>query len=203
MLVVAILIAAVALPALLSALWSGLHVLIFLGRPATTLSELGQLGDFFGGHTAALVGSLTLLAVLFFSYHSGKQQQQFFERQSEDTQRLAQRQYFLDGLNVIAQWDLKSPGCDQTMRLLDYYARVALDATDEELLLLLNTVITAEVRRNLEGKKGTFKSTNYPFACEALERIGPLRERDGRAQRERRRNDPNPSTPGVPAALRR
>ncbi|KRG40682.1 hypothetical protein ARC20_12730 [Stenotrophomonas panacihumi] len=79
------------------------------------------------------------------------------------------------------------------MRLLDYYSRLALRSDDEELLLLLNTVVTAQLRKNLEGKNGSFKSTNYAFACEAIERIRPLRERDGRAQRARLKKLLDPS----------
>jgi predicted SprT family Zn-dependent metalloprotease len=97
------------------------------------------------------------------------------------------RNFFLEGVNQITQWDIASPGCDQCMRLLDYYGRVALQADDRELLLILNTVITAKIRQNLQGQNGSYKQTNYPYACEALEQIKPLREADGRAQTERKR----------------
>ena len=147
------------------------------------LAELGQLGDFFGGHTSAFAGSLSLVVVLFFTFHQAKQQRAFFLSQQADTSRTADRQFFLEGINLITQWDIKSPGCDQCMRLLDYYGRHALLSEDRELLLLLNTVITAKIRENLEGKNGSFKVTNYPYACEAIERIRPLREADARAQR--------------------
>lgn len=147
------------------------------------LSQLGQLGDFLGGHTSAFAGSLSLVVVLFFTFHQAKQQQAFFLSQKSDTSRTAERQYFLDGINLITQWDIKSPGCDQCMRLLDYYSRLALRSEDRELLLLLNTVITAKIRENLEGKNGSFKVTNYPYASEAIEKIRPLREADARAQK--------------------
>ena len=147
------------------------------------LTELGQFGDFFGGHTSAFAGSLSLVVVLFFTFHQTKQQRVFFLSQQADTSRTADRQFFLEGINLITQWDIKSPGCDQCMRLLDYYGRLALLSEDRELLLLLNTVITAKIRENLEGKNGRFKVTNYPYACEAIERIRPLREADARAQK--------------------
>ena len=67
------------------------------------------------------------------------------------------------------------------MRLLDYYGRLAMQTDDRELLLLLNTVMTAQIRQNLEGKNGNFKVTNYPYACEAIKKIRPLREADARA----------------------
>lgn len=168
-----------------SALWSGVQSLTLLGSVPKDLESLGQLGDFFGGHTSAFAGSLTLLAVLFFSYHTAKQQYHFFEHQTEQNSRTTERQFFLGGIDLITQWDIKSPGCDQAMRLLDYYSRLALQANDEELLLIINTVITAELRKNVEGKNGKTKSTNYPFALEAIERIRPIRERDSRAQRAR------------------
>lgn len=170
---------------LLSAFWAGCHTLSFLGTPPETLSELGQLGDFFGGHASASIGSLTLLAVLFFSYHTSRQQQLFVEKQMTQTKTDAERQFFLDGINLVTQWDIESSGCDQAMRLLDYYSRLALKNNDEELLLLINTVMTANIRKNMEGKNGSFKSKNYPFVCEAIERIRPIRERDGRAQSSR------------------
>lgn len=153
-----------------------------------SLGELGQLGDFFGGHTSAFAGSLSLVVVLFFTFHQAKQQRGFFLTQQTDTLRTANRQFFLEGINLITQWDIKSQGCDQCMRLLDYYSRVALLSSDRELLLLLNTVITAKIRENLEGRNGNYKVTNYPYACEAIERIRPLREADARAQKAAKLN---------------
>lgn len=147
------------------------------------LSQLGQFGDFFGGHTSAFAGSLSLIVVLFFTFHQAKQQRIFFLSQQADTSKAADRQFFLEGINLITQWDIKAPGCDQCMRLLDYYGRLALISEDRELLLLLNTVITAKIRANLEGKNGSFKVTNYPYASEAIEKIRPLREADARAQK--------------------
>jgi hypothetical protein len=155
-----------------------------IGLPsALNLGELGQLGDFFGGHTSAFAGSLSLVVVLFFTFHQAKQQRIFFLSQQEETSLTTNRQYFLEGINLITQWDIKSPGCDQCMRLLDYYSRVALQSKDREILLLLNTVITAQIRQNLEGKNGSFKVTNYSYACEMIEKIRPLREADARAQK--------------------
>ncbi|MDZ4252606.1 MAG: hypothetical protein U1A72_08530 [Sulfuritalea sp.] len=151
--------------------------------PVLTLGELGQLGDFFGGHTAAFAGSLSLVVVLFFTFHQARQQRVFFLTQQAATSRTADRQFFLEGINLITQWDIKSPGCDQCMRLLDYYSRLALMSEDRELLLLLNTVITAKIRQNLEGKNGSFRVTNYPYACTAIEKIRPLREADAKAQK--------------------
>ncbi|WP_152999320.1 hypothetical protein [Pantoea dispersa] len=151
--------------------------------PRLDLTQLGQFGDFFGGHTSAFAGSLSLVVVLFFTFHQSKQQRVFFLSQQADTLRTTDRQFFLEGINLITQWDIKAPGCDQCMRLLDYYGRLALISENRELLLLLNTVITAKIRENLEGKNGSFKVTNYPYACEAIEKIRPLREADARAQK--------------------
>ncbi|MBJ9633688.1 hypothetical protein I5532_13705 [Citrobacter freundii] len=151
--------------------------------PRLDLTQLGQFGDFFGGHTSAFAGSLSLVVVLFFTFHQSKQQRVFFLSQQADTLRTTDRQFFLEGINLITQWDIKAPGCDQCMRLLDYYGRLALLSEDRELLLLLNTVITAKIRENLEGKNGSFKVTNYPYACEAIKKIRPLREANARAQK--------------------
>lgn len=169
--------------------------LVFLGyenlhlnlSPDLTMAELGQMGDFFGGHTSAFAGSLSLVVVMFFTFHQAKQQREFFLTQQAETKTATSRQFFLEGINLITQWDIKSPGCDQCMRLLDYYSRLALESEDRgELLLLLNTIITAAIRRNLESKNGSFKATNYPFACEAIEEIRPLREADARAHKARK-----------------
>lgn len=152
-----------------------------IGIPSNlTLTHLGQLGDFFGGHTSAFAGSISLVVVLFFTFHQAKQQREFFLEQQADISKTTTRQFFLEGINLITQWDIESPGCDQCMRLLDYYSRLALSSEDNELLLLLNTVITAKIRQNLEGRNGSYKATNYPYACEAIERIRPLREADAR-----------------------
>ncbi len=157
-------------------------VSLHIGRPRVMdLAELGQLGDFFGGHTSAFSGSISLVIVLFFTFHQAKQQHLFFSEQQAESKTSSERQFFLDGINLITQWDIQSPGCDQCMRLLDYYSRVALTSKDKELFLLLNTVITSKIRNNLEGKNGSFRATNYPYACEALEKIRPLRETDARA----------------------
>jgi hypothetical protein len=157
------------------------------------LAELGQLGDFFGGHTSAFAGSLSLVVVLFFTFHQAKQQRAFFLSQQADTSRTVDRQFFLEGINLITQWDIKSPGCDQCLRLLDYYGRLALLSEDRELLLLLNTVITAKIRENLEGKNGSYKVTNYPYACEAITKIRPLREEDAKAQKASMAKQARPS----------
>jgi uncharacterized membrane protein len=151
-----------------------------------TLTGLGQLGDFFGGHTAAFTGALSLLVVLFFTHHQAEQQATFFQTQKEEETLRTNRSFFLEGVGLITQWDIASPGSDQCLRLLDYYGRIALQSSDRELLLILNTVITAQIRANLQGKNGSFKSTNYPYACEAVERIAELRKEDGLAMRAKR-----------------
>ena len=154
-----------------------------------SLSSLGQLGDFFGGHTAAFAGSVSLLVVLFFTFHQARQQSLFFEEQQRDASSRAERDFFLQGINLITQWDLASPGCDQCLRLLDYYGRIALSSPDRELPLILNTVITAKIRENLEGKNGSFRRTNYPYAEEVIKKIASLREADGRAAKVKHRSE--------------
>lgn len=178
--------ATVALFPLANLVFLGLRHLEFGFTGTLELSSLGQLGDFFGGHTAAFAGSMSLLVVLFFTFHQAKQQAHFFETQRTEGTQQANRNFFLTGVNLITQWDIASPGCDQSLRLLDYYGRIALQSPDRELLLILNTVVTAQIRANLEGKNGSFRRTNYPYACEAVERIAELRKEDGLALREQR-----------------
>lgn len=152
-----------------------------------SLEQLGQTGDFLGGHTAAFSGALSLAVVLFFTFHQSRQQSEHFHTQREEERSHAERAFFLDGINLITQWDISAPGCDQCMRLLDYYSRLALKSKDEELLLILNTVVTAKIRENLQGKNGSFKQTNYQFACEALERIAAIRKEEGLARTAERK----------------
>jgi uncharacterized membrane protein len=171
---------------LLNLIYMGGRNLEFAYTDELSLSSLGQLGDFFGGHTAAFAGSMSLLVVLFFTFHQAKQQSQFFEVQQRETARHSQRDFFLQGINLITQWDIASPGCDQCLRLLDYYGRVALASEDRELPLILNTVITAKIRENLQGQNGSFKRTNYPYACEAMDKIAALRKEDGLSARSKR-----------------
>jgi hypothetical protein len=132
-----------------------------------TLEQLGQTGDFLGGHIASFAGALSLALVLFFTFHQSQQQSSSSERA-----------FFLEGINLITQWDLNKPGCDQSMRLLDYYSRLALKSNDKELLLILNTVITAEIRANLNGENGSFKRTNYPYARTAVDQIASIRKEE-------------------------
>lgn len=159
----------------------------FRSGASLTLEQLGQTGDFLGGHTAAFSGALSLAVVLFFTFHQSKQQSEHFHTQREEERSHAERVFFLDGINLITQWDISAPGCDQCMRLLDYYSRLALKSQDEELLLILNTVVTAKIRENLQGKNGSFKQTNYQFACEALQRIATIRKEEGLARTAERK----------------
>jgi len=171
---------------LLNLAFMGFRNLEFAYSGEVTLSGLGQLGDFFGGHTAAFAGSMSLLVLLFFTFHQARQQGHLFEVQQRETARHSQRDFFLQGINLITQWDIASPGCDQCLRLLDYYGRLALASEDRELPLILNTVITAKIRENLQGQNGGFKRTNYPYACEAMEKIAALRKEDGLAAKTKR-----------------
>lgn len=177
---------------LLNLLYLGTQNLEFAYKGEISLTGLGQVGDFFGGHTAAFAGSMSLLVVLFFTFHQAKQQSQFFEVQQRESTRHTERNFFLQGINLITQWDIASPGCDQCLRLLDYYGRIALASTDRELPLILNTVITAKIRENLLGQNGSFKRTNYPYACDVMDKIAALRKEDGlasKAKRSERKDD--------------
>jgi hypothetical protein len=79
--------------------------------------------------------------------------------------------------------------------------RLALSSQDRELLLILNTVITAQIRANLKGANGSYRKTNYPYACDALEQIAKLRKEDGLAMKAKRESGIKPpadlSTPQV------
>lgn len=90
--------------------------------------------------------------------------------QTEQERRLRIREHFLAGIAAIAQYDIASPGCEQAMRLLDYYSSLALDSEDPELLHILNTVMTAEIRKKIEEIQEQ-KQEIYVSAVAARSRI--------------------------------
>lgn len=138
------------------------YVVSFINGPRQ-LSELGAQGDFFGGHVAAISSSLTLLIVLVTGY---------LQQSSERTFRL--REHFLAGLNIIGQYDVAQPGCEQALRLLDHYSALALELNDDELLLLLNTVMTKDIRSRLEFLEKDKQPDIYVYARTAKKRIAEL-----------------------------
>lgn len=140
------------------ALYSGTSV---LGNP----EKLGQQGDFFGGHVAAFVGCITLLVVVITGY-----------LQVELDRKFRIKEHFINGINVISNYDIKEPGCEQAMRLLDYYASVALAIGDTELLLMLNTVITDKIREQIRTIQEQ-ESEAYPSAVAARVRIQEILEK--------------------------
>ena len=135
---------------------------VFL-ETSSGLAVLGPQGDFFGGHLAAIASSLTLIIVLASSY-----MQQGLDR----TFRL--REHFLAGLNVIGQYDVAKPGCEQALRLLDHYSALALELNDTELLLLLNTVMTKDIGARLEELDGLRKPDIYVSARIAKKKIAEI-----------------------------
>src|SRR6266705_2296123 len=70
--------------------------------------------------------------------------------QTDQERRFRIREHFLAGIAAIAQYDIASPGCEQAMRLFDYYSSLALASEDPELLHILNSVMTAEIRKKIE-----------------------------------------------------
>lgn len=143
--------------------------------PMASLKDYGAQGDFFGGHIGAVAGSITLLVVLLSAY-----MQLVYER------RFRLREHFLSGISIIGQYDIDEPGCEQAMRLLDYYAAIAIELHEDELLLLLNTVMTSEIRKKLEELE-TSKQETYLDAREARRRIQVLLKKYHLARKERAR----------------
>ena len=144
------------LPALIYYLYSFLE-------PPRPVSELGAQGDFFGGHVAAITSSITLLVVLITG---------FLQQATDRAFRL--REHFLAGLNVIGQYDVAHPGCEQALRLLDHYSRIAIQLDNDELLLLLNTVITKDIRSKLEFYDQENTPDIYVYARSAKKKIAAL-----------------------------
>lgn len=146
----------ISLPALTYYLFSFLE-------PPRSVIELGAQGDFFGGHIAAITSSLTLLVVLITG---------FLQQSTDRAFRL--REHFLSGLTVIGQYDVANPGCEQALRFLDYYSRLAIELKNDELLLLLNTVITKEIRSKLEIYDKENTPDIYVYARTAKKQIAAL-----------------------------
>ena len=101
----------------------------------------------------------------------------------------------MQGVNTISQWEMKSSGCEQSMRLLDFFGKLALQEFDRaytnvecqdanQNLLLLNTLITGTIRDNLRGIGGTYNSTNYPFATRLMNEIGKICKAEGLSEKE-------------------
>lgn len=59
----------------------GGNSLVVDGSAQLSLEQLGQLGDFFGGHTAAFSGLLSVALILYFSARQSESQQRHFEEQ--------------------------------------------------------------------------------------------------------------------------
>lgn len=89
--------------------------------------------------TVVLTGVYALLT--YFILRANRRVVSNMEAQTGLNRQFYMRQHFLAGIAAIAQYDISSPGCEQAMRLLDYYSHVALS---------LNTVMTAEIRKKLE-----------------------------------------------------
>lgn len=124
-------------------------------------AQLGTQGDFFGGHLAAAVGALTLAIVIYTSYQQSLQQERFFSRQ-----------YFIQGVELIAA-AIRENDATTALRLIEYYARLALSKRDAELFLILNTILCGDIRKQLESPDKNIAG-NYPFAVDAVVEIGTL-----------------------------
>lgn len=146
------------------------------------MAALGQQGDFFGGHIASLVGSLTLALAILLGYF-----------QTVETTRANLRSHFVEGMNLIfaAMPPLESPNPTQSsvtqqflkrlprtphgsMKILDYYARLALQLDDEEFYFILNTIISGDIKKAVRREIAQ-KSENYVYAQKIWQRIGELR----------------------------
>jgi hypothetical protein len=122
-----------------------------------------ERGDFWGGHIAAITGSITLLVVIISTAAQAR---------ADHAARL--RDSFLQGIGHIATYDIEKAGCEQALRLLDYYSMLANQIRDPELYLILNTVMTGQIRKTLEEIDADKKKEIYPNAREARRKIQEL-----------------------------
>jgi hypothetical protein len=133
----------------------------FAGPIRSDTTSLGTQGDFFGGHVAASVGTLTLAIVIYTSYRQSLQQDRHFSRQ-----------YFIQGADLITS-AMRDKDMISAMRFIEYYSRLALSKNDGELYLILNAVLFGDVRKQLESDDKNILN-NYPYSVLAMKEIGAL-----------------------------
>ena len=109
-----------------------------------------------GNDMASFFSVLSVIVAAVYAYltyrilRSNQETVAAMQKQTEQERRFRIREHFLSGIGAIAQYDIDSPGCEQAMRLLDYYSSLAMSSDDAELFHILNTVMTAEIRKKLE-----------------------------------------------------
>jgi hypothetical protein len=130
------------------------------------LADLGAQGEFLGGHLGTLLSALTLALLVYTTY-----------TQSQSSRLESARSLFSSGIDAIARYDTSDAACPPAMRLLDYYSRLALQHRNREFYHLLNTVMTSEIRNNLE-KQGC----PYRYAITLRDKIMRLNELAGLRQ---------------------
>jgi hypothetical protein len=149
---------------------------------AIDYSIMGQRGDFFGGHLASVVGSLTLALAIVLGYF-----------QTVESTRANLRSHFLEGLNLVfAALDFEKPEMDPTesksmkrfrkifyvphatMRVVDYYSRLSLELDDAEYYLIVATMISGDIKKTIRSYSDQ-KSQTYVYAQKAWKRIQELR----------------------------
>ena len=161
-----VLIVLLAVIVLAAGLWS-----IWYCRPAFGGStELAQQGEFIGGHLAAVAGVLTLAIVIYTSFTQSQQQQRFF-----------MRGYFLHGVELIGEAMQRG---DQlhAYRLTDYFSRLAKSERDDELFLILNTILSGALRSVFE-KPDQNTIGNYPFAATIMADIAQIQKEKALARK--------------------
>jgi len=114
---------------------------------------LSKIGAVISGITASEITAIVTIiyvVVTFRILRASQQTVRAMQEQGQQEKALRLREHFLTGIGTIAQYDIDSPGCEQAMRLLDYYSSLALSSNDPELFHILNTVMTAEIRKRIE-----------------------------------------------------
>jgi hypothetical protein len=86
--------------------------------------------------------------------------------------RLSARRDLLWGVRFISE-TIQGGDSITALRTVEYYSRLALEGRDPELFLILNTVLCGSIRKQLENPDKNTKG-NYPFAVEAISKIGEI-----------------------------
>ena len=113
-----------------------------------TSDTISAISATISGITAVV--TIVYVVVTFRILHATQQTVGVMRDQAQQEKAFRMREHFLTGIGTIAQYDIDSPGCEQALRLLDYYSSLALSLDDPELFHILNTVMTAEIRTKLE-----------------------------------------------------
>ncbi len=97
-----------------------------------------------------------------------------YHKQFKQQERYFLRQYFLQGMELIAHAYNDSDNTNtHALRLVDYFSRLALSSNDGELFLILNTALHGALRKKLE-KPDNATTEIYYYSVQGVQEIGRI-----------------------------